>query len=143
MARIRIWDAPTRLFHWTLVGLIAFSWWSAEAWPNSSMITVGKPVWAPSIAARIGAILSFASSAFPLTSNWTSAECRSRETSPAFGWFIGETMLVTFSWWESVTTTAPTAAANAGSSIVAVFDCTSTLSRAGILKSAWSTVIAA
>ena len=25
-----IWDAPTRLFHWALVGLIAFSWWSAE-----------------------------------------------------------------------------------------------------------------
>ena len=26
-----IWDAPTRLFHWLLVMLIAFSWWSAEA----------------------------------------------------------------------------------------------------------------
>jgi cytochrome b len=25
-----IWDLPTRLFHWLLVGLIAFSWWSAE-----------------------------------------------------------------------------------------------------------------
>jgi cytochrome b len=31
MARVRIWDAPTRLFHWVLVGLIGFSWWSAEA----------------------------------------------------------------------------------------------------------------
>ena len=30
MRKERIWDAPTRLFHWTLVGLIAFSWWSAE-----------------------------------------------------------------------------------------------------------------
>ena len=30
MERVRIWDAPTRLFHWTLVALIAFSWWSAE-----------------------------------------------------------------------------------------------------------------
>jgi cytochrome b len=30
VAKIRIWDAPTRLFHWTLVGLIAFSWWSAK-----------------------------------------------------------------------------------------------------------------
>lgn len=30
MARVRIWDVPTRLFHWTLVALIAFSWWSAE-----------------------------------------------------------------------------------------------------------------
>lgn len=25
-----VWDLPTRLFHWTLVALIAFSWWSAE-----------------------------------------------------------------------------------------------------------------
>jgi cytochrome b len=30
VARIAIWDAPTRLFHWLLVALIAFSWWSAE-----------------------------------------------------------------------------------------------------------------
>jgi cytochrome b len=28
--RIAVWDLPTRLFHWTLVALIAFSWWSAE-----------------------------------------------------------------------------------------------------------------
>lgn len=28
--RINVWDIPTRLFHWVLVGLIAFSWWSAE-----------------------------------------------------------------------------------------------------------------
>jgi cytochrome b len=28
--RIAIWDLPTRLFHWTLVALIAFSWWTAE-----------------------------------------------------------------------------------------------------------------
>jgi len=25
-----IWDLPTRLFHWLLVALIAFSWWTAE-----------------------------------------------------------------------------------------------------------------
>ena len=25
-----IWDLPVRLFHWTLVALIAFSWWTAE-----------------------------------------------------------------------------------------------------------------
>lgn len=30
MGKVRIWDAPTRLFHWTLVALISFSWWSAE-----------------------------------------------------------------------------------------------------------------
>jgi len=27
---MRIWDLPTRLFHWLLVALFAFSWWSAE-----------------------------------------------------------------------------------------------------------------
>lgn len=26
----RVWDLPTRIFHWLLVALIAFSWWSAE-----------------------------------------------------------------------------------------------------------------
>lgn len=30
-ARVRVWDLPTRLFHWTLVLLIAFSWWSGDA----------------------------------------------------------------------------------------------------------------
>jgi cytochrome b len=25
-----VWDLPTRLFHWVLVGLLGFSWWSAE-----------------------------------------------------------------------------------------------------------------
>ncbi len=29
-SRVAIWDLPTRLFHWLLVGLIGFSWWSAE-----------------------------------------------------------------------------------------------------------------
>lgn len=27
---IPVWDLPVRLFHWALVALIAFSWWSAE-----------------------------------------------------------------------------------------------------------------
>jgi cytochrome b len=27
---VRVWDLPTRLFHWLLVALFAFSWWSAE-----------------------------------------------------------------------------------------------------------------
>jgi cytochrome b len=26
----RVWDLPTRLFHWTLVILVALSWWTAE-----------------------------------------------------------------------------------------------------------------
>jgi cytochrome b len=28
--RARVWDLPTRLFHWSIVLLIAFSWWSSE-----------------------------------------------------------------------------------------------------------------
>src|SRR5689334_5247371 len=30
MTKQAIWDLPIRLFHWLLVGLIGFSWWSAE-----------------------------------------------------------------------------------------------------------------
>lgn len=30
IAPVRVWDIPTRLFHWALVALIAFSWWSGE-----------------------------------------------------------------------------------------------------------------
>jgi cytochrome b len=26
----KVWDAPTRLFHWLLAGLFAFSWWTGE-----------------------------------------------------------------------------------------------------------------
>lgn len=29
-ATVAVWDLPTRLFHWLLVGLIAFSWWSVQ-----------------------------------------------------------------------------------------------------------------
>jgi cytochrome b len=29
-AAIAVWDLPTRLFHWTLVALVLFCWWSAE-----------------------------------------------------------------------------------------------------------------
>lgn len=29
-ARIRVWDLPTRLFHWLLVVAIGIMWWSAE-----------------------------------------------------------------------------------------------------------------
>ena len=28
--RVRIWDLPTRIFHWLLVVLIPFQWWTAE-----------------------------------------------------------------------------------------------------------------
>lgn len=30
MEKVRIWDLPVRLFHWALVALFAFSWWSGE-----------------------------------------------------------------------------------------------------------------
>jgi cytochrome b len=29
-SRLQIWDLPVRLFHWLLVPLMAFAWWSAE-----------------------------------------------------------------------------------------------------------------
>jgi cytochrome b len=31
--QVRVWDLPTRLVHWLLVALVAFSWWSAENAP--------------------------------------------------------------------------------------------------------------
>ena len=30
VVRARLWDGPTRLTHWLVVGLLGFSWWSAE-----------------------------------------------------------------------------------------------------------------
>lgn len=27
---IRVWDLPTRLFHWILVALVIAQWWTAE-----------------------------------------------------------------------------------------------------------------
>jgi len=30
MTTARVWDLPVRLFHWLLVGLLGFSWWSGE-----------------------------------------------------------------------------------------------------------------
>lgn len=39
-----VWDVPTRIFHWLLVVLLGFSWWSAETyhldWHRYSGITV-------------------------------------------------------------------------------------------------------
>jgi cytochrome b len=41
---VRVWDMPTRLFHWSIVALLCFSWWSAEQremdWHRLSGITV-------------------------------------------------------------------------------------------------------
>ena len=28
--RVRVWDLPTRVFHWLLTALVLFSWWSGE-----------------------------------------------------------------------------------------------------------------
>ena len=30
VAKQPIWDLPTRLFHWLLVALVSFSWWSGK-----------------------------------------------------------------------------------------------------------------
>ena len=30
MARVRVWDGPTRIFHWSLAVLVPLSWWTAE-----------------------------------------------------------------------------------------------------------------
>jgi cytochrome b len=32
--KLAVWDLPTRLFHWVLVGLIGFSWWTGEQGVN-------------------------------------------------------------------------------------------------------------
>lgn len=40
----RIWDLPTRLFHWTLAGLIGLSWWSAEAHKDDLHIYSGAAI---------------------------------------------------------------------------------------------------
>ncbi|MBU6268788.1 MAG: cytochrome b/b6 domain-containing protein [Sphingomonadales bacterium] len=41
---VRVWDVPTRLFHWLLVGLFAFSWYSGETgkleWHFTSGVTL-------------------------------------------------------------------------------------------------------
>jgi len=45
--RVAVWDLPTRLFHWALVGLISFSWWTAEEehvdwhiWSGAAILTL-------------------------------------------------------------------------------------------------------
>lgn len=47
LSRGVVWDLPTRLFHWTLVGLIGFSWWAAEEdhvgwhiWSGAAILTL-------------------------------------------------------------------------------------------------------
>jgi len=29
--QVKVWDMPVRLFHWLLLGLVGFSWWSGDA----------------------------------------------------------------------------------------------------------------
>lgn len=42
--RVKIWDAPTRLFHWALVVLIPLQWWSAEEDRMDLHILVGTVI---------------------------------------------------------------------------------------------------
>lgn len=44
---VRVWDAPTRLFHWAVVSLVAFSWYTADSglmrlhlWSGSILLTL-------------------------------------------------------------------------------------------------------
>jgi cytochrome b len=45
--QVRVWDAPTRLFHWAIVALLACSWYSADSglmkvhlWSGSLLLTL-------------------------------------------------------------------------------------------------------
>jgi cytochrome b len=40
----RVWDLPTRLFHWALVVLVGLSWWTAETDRNSLHLWLGYGV---------------------------------------------------------------------------------------------------
>lgn len=40
----RVWDLPTRLFHWSLVILVALAWWSAEQGLDDVHLWVGYAV---------------------------------------------------------------------------------------------------
>ena len=40
----RVWDSPTRLFHWALVVLVALSWWTAETGRDSLHLWFGYGV---------------------------------------------------------------------------------------------------
>jgi cytochrome b len=62
-----VWDLPVRLFHWLLVALIAFSWWSAEndavelhLWSGYAILTliIFRLLWGivGSSTARLGAL---------------------------------------------------------------------------------------
>lgn len=39
--KVPIWDAPTRLFHWAIVVLVALQWWTAEEEKIELHVTLG------------------------------------------------------------------------------------------------------
>lgn len=41
---VRVWDVPTRLFHWVLVGLLGYLWWTGENGPMGDHMTAGYAV---------------------------------------------------------------------------------------------------
>ncbi|MCL2913382.1 cytochrome b/b6 domain-containing protein [Shewanella corallii] len=49
-ASVKVWDFPTRLFHWALVALIGGLWWTADA---------GEMEWHMVLAYSLGALLLF------------------------------------------------------------------------------------
>ena len=42
--KVPIWDLPTRLFHWVLAALVAFSWWTAETHRDNLHIWSGLAI---------------------------------------------------------------------------------------------------
>ena len=52
--KVAIWDLPTRLFHWTLAGLIAVSWWAAEYHHDDLHIWSGMAASPPDFPAALG-----------------------------------------------------------------------------------------
>lgn len=41
---VRVWDVPTRLFHWALVGLVGYLWWTGENGPMEYHMLTGYAV---------------------------------------------------------------------------------------------------
>lgn len=44
MRPVRVWDVPTRLFHWALVGLVGYLWWTGENGPMEYHMLTGYAV---------------------------------------------------------------------------------------------------
>ncbi len=109
--------------------------------PTSRTLKPGLTFWTLAIASRIGLIRSFAVFGSPRTLNWTSIEWPSAEIWPPppclSSGFWRSTAL---GWLESVCTTSPAVARNAGSFTVSFWLWIRTLSDAGWVIPAWVSI---